>query len=165
MKTIGVLSDTHLIETDKRFKEQAARVFADVDMIIHAGDLTSLTVLEVFAGKVIHAVHGNMCGPATMNALPASKIIFVNDFRFGLAHGAGFMPHIEDRLFDFFAPIDCIVYGHTHQPTCHRYGPTLMVNPGSFTATGRYGASGTYAIIKVGRTSLQGEIHFVGNTP
>jgi putative phosphoesterase len=164
MITIGVLSDTHLLEPDKWFRERALRCFADADMILHAGDLTSLSVLEVFAGKTVHAVHGNMCGPKTRNALPASKIVEAGNFRLALVHGAGYMHNIEQRLFDLFAPIDCIVYGHTHKAVCHRFGPTLMVNPGSFTATGAYGASGTYAIIKVERRSMEGKIHLVGNT-
>ena len=165
MIIIGVLSDTHLHEPNKRFRENAQRCFADADMILHAGDLTSLSVLDVFAGKTVHAVHGNMCGPKTRLTLPTSKIIKVSNFQIGLFHGAGYMHNTEERLFDAFGPIDCIVYGHTHKPVCRRYGPTLMVNPGSFTATGPYGSSGTYAIIKVGHNSMEGKIHFVGNTP
>ena len=165
MITIGILSDTHLLEPDELFRKKAGLCFADADMIFHAGDLTSLSVLEVFAGKTVHAVHGNMCGPRTRDTLPDSKIIPVGNFRLALVHGFGYMHNIEEKLFDVFAPIDCIVYGHTHKPVCHRYGPTLMVNPGSFTTTGPYGASGTYAIIKVDRHGMEAGIHFVGNTP
>jgi len=154
--TIGVLSDTHLIQADKWFTKKAHQCFADADIILHAGDLTSLSVLEPFAGKTIHAVHGNMCSPQTRNTLPASKIVEIEGFRLALVHGAGYLPNIEDRLYDTFAPIDCIVYGHTHRPVCNRYGPTLMVNPGSFTATG------TYAIITVEPESIKAEIHTIG---
>ena len=163
MITIGVLSDTHLIEPGKWFVEQAERCFAETDIILHAGDLTSLSVLEVFAAKTVHAVHGNMCSPKTRAALPANKVIDVDGFRLALVHGAGYMPNIEDRLYDAFAPIDCIVYGHTHRPVCCRYGPTLLMNPGSFTATGTYGASGTYGIIRIDKTGMAGKIHRVGN--
>jgi putative phosphoesterase len=163
MITIGVLSDTHLLEPDKRFRENARRCFADADMILHAGDLTGLSVLDVFAGKTVHAVHGNMCGSDIRTALPTSKIIEVGNFRILLIHGAGYRHNTEERLFDAFGPIDCIVYGHTHKPVCHLYGPTLMVNPGSFTGTGTYGASGTYAIITVEQNSMEGKIHSVGN--
>ncbi|MDX1776457.1 MAG: metallophosphoesterase family protein [Desulfobulbales bacterium] len=159
MITIGAISDTHLIKPDKWFQDKAAACFADADMILHAGDLTSLSVLEVFQGKTVHAVHGNMCGPNTRTSLPASKIITVGRFRFALIHGAGYMHNIEDKLYDAFAPVDCIVYGHTHQAVCHRYGSTLMVNPGSFTITG------TYAIIKVDENSMEGGIHHIGALP
>lgn len=157
MITIGVLSDTHLIEPDKWFREKVQRCFADADMILHAGDLTSLSILEVFAGKTVHAVHGNMCGPNTRAALPASKIVETGGARIALVHGFGYMPNIEDKLFDAFAPIDCIVYGHTHRPVCQRYGPTLMVNPGSFTATS------TYAIITVDNKSIEARIQSLGS--
>ena len=159
MITIGVLSDTHLNEPDKWFREKAQRCFADADMILHAGDLTSLSVLDVFAEKTVHTVYGNMCGPKTRATLPASKIIEVGNFRLALVHGYGYMPNIEDRLFDAFAPIDCIVYGHTHKPVCNRYGPTLIVNPGSFTITG------TYGIIKVDDRSMEGRIQSVETNP
>jgi len=156
MITIGALSDTHLIQADKWYVEKARQCFADAEIILHAGDLTSLSVLEPFRGKTVHAVHGNMCGPRTRETLPESKVIEVADFRLALIHGAGFMRNIEDRLFDLFAPIDCIVYGHTHKPSCQRYGPTLMVNPGSFTATG------TYAIITVEQNRMEAKIHTIG---
>ncbi len=155
MITIGVLSDTHLIEPDKRYREKVQRCFADVDMILHAGDLTSLSVLDAFAGKTVHAVHGNMCGPRTRERLPTSKTIEVGNFKIVLIHGAGYLHNTEERLFDEFGPVDCIVYGHTHKPVCHRYGPTLMVNPGSFTATG------TYAVIIVDKNSMKCKIRYI----
>jgi len=158
MIRIGVLSDTHLMEPDKTFLEKIKLCFADTDMILHAGDLTSLSVLDVFDGKTVHAVHGNMCGPKTRTTLPASRIIEVEGFSIALVHGVGYMPNIEDKLFEAFAPVDCIVYGHTHKTACHRYGPTLMMNPGSFTATG------TYAIIKVDGKSMEGRIHHISDS-
>ncbi len=157
MIIIGVLSDTHLIEPDRAYREKVQRCFADAGMILHAGDLTSLSVLDAFAGKTVHAVHGNMCSPKTRGALPASKIIEVGNFKILLIHGVGYMHNIEDNLFNKFSPVDCIVYGHTHKPVCHRYGPTLMVNPGSFTATG------TYATIKIDHESMEGKIHYAGD--
>jgi putative phosphoesterase len=163
MIIIGVLSDTHLIEPDAWFRKKAKQCFAKADIIFHAGDLTSLSVLDVFAGKTVHAVHGNMCGPKTRTTLPASKIVEIGGFRFAMVHGAGFMHNIEDKLYDVFGLIDCIIYGHTHKPVCHLYGTTLMVNPGSFSATGPYGASGTYAIIKVNHQGMDGKIYSVGD--
>lgn len=156
---IGVLSDTHMLIPDKRFQAKAEKCFADADLILHAGDLTSLAVLEVFSGKKVHAVHGNMCSPKTRNILPGNKIISVGNFRIALIHGAGHLYNIEEKLFNFFAPIDCIVYGHTHKAVCHRYGPTLMMNPGSFTSTG---LSGTYGTITLDANTIEGRIHSAG---
>jgi putative phosphoesterase len=163
MITIGVLSDTHLTGPNKLFREKVNRCFADVDMILHAGDLTHISVLDAFDGKTIHAVHGNMCGYQAQIDLPAKKVIEVNGFQIGLAHGAGFYRNIEERLYNEFGPLDCIVYGHTHKAAVRRIGKTLFVNPGSFSATGRYGASGTYAIITVD-DKLAATIHTVEPT-
>ena len=159
MITIGVLSDTHLVEPDTRFKEKAQRCFADVDMILHAGDLTRLSVLDVFAGKTVHAVHGNMCDTSSRNQLPAIRKITINNFTIILTHGYGYGYHdIEDRLFSEFAEADCIIYGHTHQAVCHRLGHILFINPGSF------GSSGTYAILEID-SELHGRIKRVPELP
>ena len=160
MITIGVLSDTHLTGPGRIFRERAKRCFAGVDMVLHAGDLTHISVLEAFANKEVHAVHGNMCGYQAQVDLPDKKVITVRGFQIGLSHGAVAFRNIEKRLYHIFGPLDCIVYGHTHKAVCHWVGKTLFVNPGSFTGTGRYGASGTYAIITVGE-KLAANIHTV----
>jgi len=160
MITIGVLSDTHLTGTSQVFRERVKRCFADVDMVLHAGDLTHISVLEAFGNKKVHAVHGNMCGYQAQVDLPDKKIIAVHGFQIGLTHGAGSYRNVEERLYNEFGPLDCIIYGHTHKTACHRVGKTLFVNPGSFSGTGRHGASGTYAIITVGE-KLDVTIHTV----
>jgi len=160
MITIGVLSDTHLTGPSQVFRERVKRCFADVDMIFHAGDLTHISVLEAFGNKKVHAVHGNMCGYQAQVDLPDKKIIAVHGFQIGLTHGAGAYRNIEERLYSSLGPLDCIVYGHTHKTVCHWVGKTLFVNPGSFSGTGRYGASGTYAIITAGE-KLAANIHAV----
>jgi putative phosphoesterase len=159
MFTIGIISDTHLSEPDQRFLKQCRDAFAHCDTIIHAGDLTDDSVLSVFTGKKIHAVRGNMCNLNTQRTLPERKQITVGGFSIAITHGAGPRHNIEERVFEMFPEADCIIYGHTHIPVCHYYGSTLLINPGSFQSTGRYGAPGTYAILKIDETGLQGHIH------
>ncbi len=165
MIKIGILSDTHLSGPNELFKKHAQACFSDVDIIFHAGDLTELTILSVFNGKELHAVHGNMCGYSAYNALPEKKVIQAGNFTIALTHGAdcGYND-IEECLWNEFAPIDCIVYGHTHQPVCHKKGPILFINPGSFSLRTRYGTVGTYAILEVGE-KLHGEIHELESIP
>lgn len=158
MIRIGVLSDTHLSGPTEQYRRQVQECFAAADIIFHAGDLTDLMVLDVFGDRVVHGVCGNMCSVAASQALPRMKTIQVGDFSFGLAHGAGFGHDIEARLWNEFAPVDCIVYGHTHRAVCHRSGPVLFVNPGSFMRASRYGSPGTYAIIEVGE-QLRAAVH------
>ena len=152
MTRIGVLSDTHLPGPSPELQRQVEQCFAGIDLILHAGDLTDLAVLDVFRGREVHAVHGNMCQAAARNALPARREIRVGGFTIGLVHGLGLGYDFADRLPDEFPEADCIVFGHTHRPVCHRVGHILLLNPGSFLATGRYGARGSYAVIEVGET-------------
>ena len=149
---IGILSDTHLFRATDTFRKQVATCFHGVSIILHAGDLTDLSVLEVFGKKKIYAVHGNMCHGSVRNSLPEKQIISVEGFRIGLTHGSGIHNHIEDHLIRLFDDVDCIVSGHTHRAGCHQLYGILFINPGSFLGSSRYGAPGTYAILEVGET-------------
>ncbi len=146
---IGILSDTHLYQLTPVFERQIATCFADVSMIFHAGDLTNVAILKAFKGKDIHAVHGNMCDFALSKTLPRKKTVRIGDFSIGIIHRTGNSYDFENSLIDEFDGVDCIVFGHTHQPVCKKAGSILFINPGSFTATGRHGAPGTYAILEV----------------
>lgn len=148
----GILSDTHLFRPDSRFKRQLKQCFQDCQVIIHAGDITEQGVLDAFDGKRLYAVHGNMCSAQLRRQLPEATTFSLGDFTIGLTHGAQLRGDIESRLWELFPEADCMIYGHTHRPVCHRIGQALILNPGSFKGTGRYGAPGTYAILRAGKT-------------
>ncbi|GBE12540.1 phosphodiesterase YfcE [bacterium BMS3Bbin14] len=156
----GILSDTHLSRVDDVFRQQVELCFAGCEVIIHAGDLTDISVLDAFNGKKVYAVHGNMCGSSASLALPGEESFELERLTIGLTHGSQLGRDIEGALLALFPAADCIVYGHTHRPVCHSYGGTLVINPGSFRGTGRFGAPGTYAILEID-DRLRGSIHEV----
>ncbi len=156
----GILSDTHLRGLNSHFSQVVEQCFADCDVIIHAGDLTDISILEIFSDKKVYAVHGNMCNSSTSTSLPEKRVFQLNDFTIGLTHGAGLGHDIESALWDYFPEADCMIYGHTHRPVCHHVAKKLIINPGSFQETGRYGAPGTFAILEAGDT-LRATIHEV----
>jgi len=158
MIKIGILSDTHLHNITKQYRKNCADAFTGCDGIIHAGDLTDISILSAFGGKDVYGVHGNMCNQATRQTLPETRIICLNGYSIAISHGAGPRHNIEERLSRMFPAADCIVYGHTHIPTCHKEGNTLFINPGSFQGTGTYGAPGTYGLLHIGKDSLRGFI-------
>lgn len=158
MIKVGILSDTHLDIPNELFVKQCAYAFTGCEIIIHAGDLVDSSLLAAFKGKEVHGVAGNMCNQSTRQLLPKQKQLVICGFSFGITHGAGPRHNIEERVFEQFPTADCIVFGHTHQPLCRKFGPTLLINPGSFTGTGKYGAPGTYGIISIDEQGLDASI-------
>jgi putative phosphoesterase len=110
----------------------------------------------------MHVVCGNMCSHLTRHSLPESRLINIQGYLFGLCHGADGPRHnIEDRMYSMFPEAHCIVYGHTHIAVCRQIGSTLIINPGSFSSTGRYGSPGTYGIIVIDEAGISGSIHLL----
>ena len=95
---VGVIADTHLLQASPELEELMAGPFEDVQMILHAGDITDLAVLQAFAGKEIQAVCGNMDSLAVRRQLPTQHIIRVGKFKIGLIHGWGGPQGIEERI-------------------------------------------------------------------
>ena len=62
MKTIGLISDTHIPTRQKKLPLEVISTFNGVDLILHAGDFESLTVADALEEIApLKAVSGNMC--------------------------------------------------------------------------------------------------------
>ncbi len=143
---IGLISDTHL--ASGRVPEAIIKALTGVDLILHAGDLTAMTVLRhLEAIAPVTAVQGNMDLPGVLLDLPLKTIVEAEGHRIGLIHGHH-VPHPDHVLaqpLDFEAMhayllgefrnegVECIVYGHTHQAHIATVGNVRIVNPGSAT--------------------------------
>jgi len=90
-------------------------------MILHAGDLTELAVLEAFAGKNILAVCGNMDSQAARKQFPTQRVFQAGKFTIGLVHGWGGPQGIEGRIAREFQNLDCIVYATRIPPRKGRW--------------------------------------------
>jgi uncharacterized protein len=145
---IGVISDTHLQGGDEKLKKIIDEHFIDVDIIIHAGDLVDLRVLDIFAGKEVKAVCGNMDYPSVKEKLPEQLLFKIRGFKFGVIHGWGASAGIEERILAKTGKLDCIVYGHTHNPACHKSNGVLFFNPGSPTDK-RFAAHRSIGILEI----------------
>ena len=136
MVKIGVTSDTH-ISGSTDLPKRLVEAFKKVDMVLHAGDLVSLSVLEKLKAiaSEVHAVWGNMDHRDVKLALPEKKIIEIGQFRIGLTHGRGAPFNLIDSVKEKFKDerIDCIVYGHSHSPRNEVSQGILYFNPGSPT--------------------------------
>jgi putative phosphoesterase len=130
---IGVISDTHLSKPTSELAGLVHTVFADVSMILHAGDLTELEVLEAFSDKEVIAVTGNMDSMDVRNQLPSERVLEVGGFRIGLTHGWGHPFGVPKKIADTFGDVDVIVYGHSHRPDNQVRNGILFFNPGAFS--------------------------------
>ena len=128
---IGVISDTHLSGYDAGLKRIVQEYFESVDLILHAGDLVDLRVLDIFQGKPVRAVCGNMDSPQVKQELPEHLVMDIGRFKIALTHGWGAPGGLEKKLANQFGNVDCIVYGHTHHPMNRKIGDILFFNPGS----------------------------------
>ncbi len=153
---IGVISDTHLKYRDKQLERIVEDHFADAEIILHAGDLVCLDVLDVFEGKEVYAVSGNMDSDEVAQFLPRKRIITIKGIRIGLIHGWGNPAGIEERIRGEFDDIECIVYGHTHRAVNERKDGTLFFNPGSPTDR-RFSPYNSVGMLHVDEI-IQGEI-------
>jgi uncharacterized protein len=145
---IGVISDTHLANYDEKLKNLVAEQFRDVDLILHAGDIVALPVLDIFQGKELKAVYGNMDYPSVKEILPEQLIFEIQGFKFGLIHGWGAPEGIEEKLLKKINKVDCLVFGHTHRPVNHKIDDVLFFNPGSPTDK-RFAPHRTLGILEV----------------
>jgi putative phosphoesterase len=129
---IGVIADTHLDAPTALLERVVHQHFRDTDIILHAGDIHSLDVLDAFKGKQIYAVAGN-CDPEDVREkLPQQALIRLGRFKVGLIHGWGFPFGISRRVASLFDQVDCVVFGHTHWASSRWKNGMLFLNPGTF---------------------------------
>lgn len=131
---IAVLSDTHLRE-GKSLPGFIWEHLTDVDMILHAGDLTHKGLLEELACIApVRAVRGN-CDDWNVS-LPDRDIIECETLKIGLIHGnSGKGKSTPERAYNAFvdSQVNIIVFGHSHSPYMEWRNGILLFNPGSPT--------------------------------
>src|SRR5579859_4930181 len=96
-RKVGVISDTH-IPHFKRLPEAIWQYFAGVELIIHAGDLSMLSVLsELETIAPVVAVQGNIEEDEVVRKLPIKREIVVEHCRIGVVHILG-DSHNRERI-------------------------------------------------------------------
>ena len=154
-KILGVLSDTHLYRQEVPL--QVMQALDGVDLLIHAGDIVEMAVLEELESLApTVAVAGNMDHGDVREALPEKRIIDVAGRRLGLVHGSGAPQNITSRLRRGFDQVDVVIFGHTHQ-VCNRVEDGIFFfNPGSPTDK-MFASFRSVGIIELGE-EVQGRI-------
>jgi len=131
---IAVLSDTHIPIAAKDLPKAVYDGIAGADMILHAGDILDMEVLEKLSKIApVRAVCGNMDNDSACSKLPQKDIIKIGDCSIGLIHGWGPPFGLIDLVSRQFKNVDMIIFGHSHSPLIEKRGNVLFFNPGSPT--------------------------------
>lgn len=128
---VGVISDTH-VPHFPGLPESVWQHFADVELIIHAGDLSVLSVVnELEALAPVVAVQGNVEEEEVILKLPIKREITVGHCRIGIVHILGDSQSRVRMARAEFPTARCVVYGHSHTPYNQEHDGQLLFNPGS----------------------------------
>ena len=130
---IGLISDTHIPDRARVLPQNVIDAFSDVELIIHAGDLTSMSVIEELERIApVMAVQGNMDRANGLD-LPKAKVIEAEGLRMGVIHGEVYPRADSDQLLYLAKEldVDILVSGHSHQPKIEQKEGKLLLNPGS----------------------------------
>jgi uncharacterized protein len=134
---IAVISDTHLPRGARRLPEACMERIASADLLLHAGDFSTLDVLRELEaiGPPVVGVHGNVDSADLRRMLPAERVLEAEGARIAMVHDAGPSRGRLERVRRRFGErADLVVFGHSHTPL-HEEAPDgfQILNPGSPT--------------------------------
>ena len=156
---IGLVTDTHVPMPVKELPiAELTEVFRGVDMILHAGDIYSLSVLndlEKIAPVLAARGDDDYGETARDHRVQEKHILNVGGQVIWLIHQRPFVPKLPPEWWqnkvgtdanDFGKP-NIVVFGHEHRTTLETRDDVIYVNSGSPTFLHYQHGLGTYGII------------------
>ena len=132
---VVVLSDTHAPRRWKSCPPAVAAQLRTADLILHAGDVCTASVLDELAQYApVSAVAGNNDGPdVTAWGAAETAELAVEGLRIAMIHDSGPASGRLARMRARFPGTDLVVFGHSHIPMDVAAGGFRIFNPGSPT--------------------------------
>ena len=132
---IVVLADTHAPRRWRSCPPRVARELPGADLILHAGDVCTATVLDELAQYApVVAVLGNNDGPDVADwGAAATAELNLDGLRVAMLHDSGPAGGRLARMHRAFPRADLVVFGHSHIPIDQSGYGLRIFNPGSPT--------------------------------
>jgi uncharacterized protein len=155
MKIVAI-SDTHAPRRWKSCPPRVAGYLRQADLILHAGDVCTASVLDELAQYApVHAVLGNNDGPdvAAWGA-PETLDLDLAGLKVSMIHDSGPSAGRLRRMRRRFPEAGLVVFGHSHIPLDESADGLRILNPGSPTDRRRQ-PHGTIGLLTVAGGRLE----------
>jgi putative phosphoesterase len=163
---IGLLSDTHIPDHAKELPDQLKEAFDGVDLILHAGDIYNLSVLdelECIAPILASAGDDDRFDAVIDKRVKWEHILTMEGVTIWLKHILWWRPddsknHIDPANLQHEKSPDVIVFGHTHEASLKNHGGVILINPGSPTFPHYRRELGTVGLLTVNSGKAEAQI-------
>ena len=166
---VGLISDTHIPGGATVVPEVVREAFEGVDLILHAGNVYTLSVLDWLESIAPVKVSGAIDRDKMCQGDPRvqeKQVVEVEGHTIGVIHDLmvpGFggwiypgslsnnfsydssKPLVPDAMFG--RAVDILVFGHTCTVLVEEYGNTMLINPGSPTLRDQLRKIGTVVVL------------------
>jgi uncharacterized protein len=164
---VGLIADTHMPGSIAKLWPQVFDGFADVDCILHAGDLHVASVideLEELAPTFVCTGNGDL--DVRHHRLQETWVGRLAGIEVGLVHKfptprRADAARLQKKLSQAFIGADprVVVYGHTHLAEVHQVEGRTYINPGSPTLPNNQSTRhGTIGVMEMDVTGVQVEL-------
>ena len=157
---IGLIADTHLPSTIREPWPEVAEAFRDVDLILHAGDIVTSSVLDWLEriAPVLAALGNNDFDLDDPRVKP-THTLDAEGWRIGMLHDVTSGVQVD-------VPVDVLVSGHTHYERLALLDGVVYANSGSPTLPHHQSTRlGTVGLIEVDADRLTAIVVRLGDGP
>ena len=165
MLRIGLISDTHIPEAVRQLPPEVLKAFEGVDLILHAGDIYSLDVLDELENVApVLAALGDDDYPAPDRRIKETHILELEGLTLWLLHARHMLAYRPDTHANKGHPgagedhhPDIIIYGHVHRTEVEFFNGVLHICSGSPTMLHYHRGLGTVGILELneGKANIQ----------
>jgi putative phosphoesterase len=155
---IGLISDTHIREASQNLPSKVEKIFRNVDLILHAGDIYNPSVLdelERIAPVLAVAGDDDYGAILTDRRVKLRHIFHFEDKVVWLIHDSAYYYSCtswratKNACRKSSEIPDIVLFGHTHYAILESHSGILFINPGSAMSVRNCSVIGSVALLNV----------------